>query len=256
MRPGLVSITFRQLTPAEIVNRAAEAGLACIEWGGDVHVPHGDVSKAREVATLTTAHGLAVSAYGSYLRLADPEAPADEAVIETAVALGAPTIRIWAGRKGSADASARERQAVADAALKLADAAAASGLTISYEFHRGTLTDTPESAARLLQEAPHPAIRSFWQPPVGMADAECLASMDAVMPALSNVHAFHWWPDSKTRLPLASGRDRWVQFLRKIRAAGHDPDVLLEFLPDNDPDILSRESAALKEILQAAGSDN
>lgn len=256
MRPGLVSITFRQLTPSEIVNRAAKAGLACIEWGGDIHVPHGDVSRAREVAALTTAHGLTVSAYGSYLRLADPEAPPDEAVIETALALGAPTIRIWAGKKGSADTSAQERLAVADAALRLADAAAAAGLTISYEFHGGTLTDTPESAVRLLQEAPHPAIRSFWQPPVGMADADCLASMDAVMSVLSNVHAFHWWPDSETRLPLASGRSRWIQFLRKIRAAGHDPDVLLEFLPDNDPDLLPRESSALKEILQAAESDH
>jgi 3-dehydroshikimate dehydratase len=251
MRPGLVSITFRKLTPGEIVERAADAGLACIEWGGDVHVPHGEVSLARDVAKLTVDRGMAVSAYGSYLRLAHPESPSDDAVVETALALGAPTIRVWAGKQGSAEADDTGRRVVADAAIRLADAAAAAGLTISYEFHGGTLTDSPESAARLLREAAHPAIRSFWQPPVGMDDAACLASIDSVLPVLTNVHAFHWWPDSKSRHPLAEGRDRWLQFLRKICAAGKAPDVLLEFLPGDDPALLPREASSLVEILQA-----
>ena len=34
--PGLVSITFRPLSPREIVDLVAEAGLKAIEWGGVV----------------------------------------------------------------------------------------------------------------------------------------------------------------------------------------------------------------------------
>lgn len=51
--PGLVSITFRKLSPGEIVELVATAGLVGIEWGGDVHVPHGDFARAAEVRKLT-----------------------------------------------------------------------------------------------------------------------------------------------------------------------------------------------------------
>ena len=77
---GLVSITFRQLTPEQIVDLVAETGLAAIEWGGDVHVPHGEVAPARDVRRRTEEAGLIVASYGSYLRVGhddpggDPEA--------------------------------------------------------------------------------------------------------------------------------------------------------------------------------------
>ena len=67
--PGLVSVTFRQLAPREIVQLAAAAGLRGIEWGGDIHVPHGDLQAARAVRDITAAAGLQVLAYGSYFRL-------------------------------------------------------------------------------------------------------------------------------------------------------------------------------------------
>ena len=48
-RTGLVSVTFRKLTPEKIIELVSEAGLNAIEWGGDVHVPHGDLKRAAEV---------------------------------------------------------------------------------------------------------------------------------------------------------------------------------------------------------------
>jgi len=62
--PGLVSVTFRQLTVEEIGELATECGLQAVEWGGDVHVPPGDFAAARRA--LDT--GLKVAAYGSYYR--------------------------------------------------------------------------------------------------------------------------------------------------------------------------------------------
>lgn len=44
---GLVSISFRNRTAEEIIEAVKNAGLNAIEWGGDVHVPHGNVSRAR-----------------------------------------------------------------------------------------------------------------------------------------------------------------------------------------------------------------
>src|SRR5690242_18609852 len=97
---GLVSVTFRQLPPQQIVELAAQGGLAAIEWGGDVHVPHGELQTARRVLERTRQAGLQVAAYGSYYRVGVSPAQglAFESVLETALALQAPTIRVWAGQ--------------------------------------------------------------------------------------------------------------------------------------------------------------
>ncbi len=110
IRPGLVSVTFRKLTPREIVTAAVQAKLQGIEWGGDVHVPHGKIDVAREVAAMTRDAGLAISSYGSYYRLGDEAKDLLPRVIETAIALGAPVVRVWAGRVGSKDATAAMRE--------------------------------------------------------------------------------------------------------------------------------------------------
>ena len=45
-RTGLVSVSFRDKTPPEIIKAAAGAGLSCIEWGSDVHAPFSDTVQA------------------------------------------------------------------------------------------------------------------------------------------------------------------------------------------------------------------
>ena len=107
---GLVSVTFRQLAPREIAQLAVAAGLRGIEWGGDIHVPHGDIPAARAVRQITAEAGLQVLAYGSYFRFQPDQA--FELVLETAVALGAPLIRIWAGNQPSATIGAAERATI------------------------------------------------------------------------------------------------------------------------------------------------
>ena len=153
IRSGLVSITFRKLSPHTIIDLVTRAGLTGIEWGGDVHVPHGEIDVAREVAQMTRDAGLLVAAYGSYYRVGVSEADglAFERVLETAMALGAPTVRVWAGNRGSADADESYRAAVVDDARRIAVLAHAAGITVSFEYHRNTLTDTNASAHRLLE---------------------------------------------------------------------------------------------------------
>ncbi|MBD3315040.1 MAG: sugar phosphate isomerase/epimerase, partial [Chitinivibrionales bacterium] len=85
--PGLVSITFRRLSPSRIVGCAHGAGLASVEWGGDIHAPPGDLARAREVGSMTREAGLAVAAYGSYYRVGENEGGGltFESVLETAL---------------------------------------------------------------------------------------------------------------------------------------------------------------------------
>lgn len=251
MRAGLVSVSFRKLSARDLVDLAAGSGLSCVEWGGDIHVPHGDIAIARDVAKMTADGGLAVSAYGSYYRVGESEAAglSFQAVLDTAVALGAPTIRVWTGKKASAESDPAYRQAVATDALRVATMAEEAGVIVGYEYHAHTLTDTLESARSLLAATDHPAIQCLWQPAVGLSMEAALATLDVVMPRLCHVHAYYWGETGADRFPLGDGRERWRQYLSRIRAAGHDPDVLLEFVPDDDPAVLPREAATLRELL-------
>ena len=38
MKPGILSITFRKISPQQIIDLCVENRLQTIEWGGDVHV--------------------------------------------------------------------------------------------------------------------------------------------------------------------------------------------------------------------------
>ena len=251
LRPGLCSVTLRAQPPAAVVRLAADAGLACVEWGGDVHVPPGEPGTAEAVRASTERAGLAVSGYGSYFRATAPDAAEIDRVVATAVRLGAPRIRIWAGTVGSATATPADRAAVAEAAGRLVDRAAEHAITVAFEFHGGTLTDDPASTLRLLRAVDRPTVGSYWQPPNGRPDAEALAGLATVLDQVMAVHVFSWWPDSQ-RLPLAARAPLWRAAFATLRQARRPLDALLEFVPDDDPTLLAGEAATLRDLLADA----
>lgn len=252
MKIGLVSVTFRPLSVEQVVAASAAARIECIEWGGDVHVPHGDFEAAKKASRVTHDAGLKVSSYGSYLRLGVEQDFTAREVIETAASLGAPMVRVWAGNRGSGEATEEDWKKVVEAAFEAAELAAREGIGVGYEFHGGTLTDTGESARRLLDLTRHPSIYSFWQPPVGASEDEAVASLHDVLPRLCNIHAFHWWPDSRHRHSLTEGADRWTRYLSIIRDTGKPRDVLLEFMPGDKVDFLPVEAAILRDLVDRA----
>jgi sugar phosphate isomerase/epimerase len=249
--PGLISVTFRKRSPAEIIALVRQANLRAIEWGGDVHVPHGDLRRSSEVRRQTQDSGLVVSAYGSYYRVgqSEQEGLSFECVLETAVALAAPTIRVWAGTVGSQQADATYRALIIEESRRIGDMAAAADISVSYEFHGGTLTDTNESGCRLLREVCHPNVYTFWQPPNSEQLTYCLAGLQALLPRLTHVHVFHWWPTASDRRTLAEGRDRWAQYLRTIRTTGRDHFASLEFVRDDSPDAFLEDAQTLRHWL-------
>jgi sugar phosphate isomerase/epimerase len=249
LTPGLVSITFRQLAPEEVIALCGRAGVRCIEWGGDVHVPPGEVARAREVGRLTRAAGLEVAAYGSYYRLGVNDAGSFEAVLASAAGLGAPTIRVWAGRKGARATEVDERCEVIADALRVADLAARSGITISLEYHADTLTDERESVRALLGELAHPNIEFLWQPTNGAPVDDCASRLIEVLPRLRNVHVFHWWPTAAERHPLVDGEAAWRTYIDIVRESGRDADFLLEFVRGDSPEQFLADAAMLNRWL-------
>ncbi|MPZ80220.1 MAG: TIM barrel protein [Actinophytocola sp.] len=237
--PGLVSVTFRHLGVAEIVPLVAGAGLRAIEWGGDVHVP--TPVAARDAAARCAAAGVEIAAYGSYYRCAG-DGFAD--VLATAVALGAARIRVWAGRHGSA--AEPDRAAVVADLARVAAMAAGEGVEICVEYHANTLTDTLESTVDLL--AAVPAVRPYWQPPIGDRPAGALAAVRALRPVTAHVFT---WDDAGRRLPLAAGETLWRPVLAALPATRY---ALLEFVRDDDPAAFAEDAATLLAWLRETGA--
>jgi hypothetical protein len=253
--PGLCSVTFRALAPEVLVREAAKAGVRGIEWGGDVHVPVGDLDRARIVGELCRDNGIDVPSYGSYLRPgAADEGDASSAVLETAAALGARNVRVWAGRTGSADVDDALRRLVAERLHDVASEAERMGLAVSVEYHRQTLTDTAHSAARLLADADHPNLYSYWQPVPELGLPAWLEEIDSLQRWLSHVHVFHWLAGNKRR-PLAEGADDWRALLNRCRPAPQfrgPAYAFLEFVLADELRQFEADMAILVGLLEAA----
>jgi 3-dehydroshikimate dehydratase len=228
--PGLVSVTFRQLTVREIIALVTRAGLRAVEWGGDVHVP--GPAAARETAARCADAGVEVAAYGSYYRAGAGEPFED--VLTTALALGAPRIRVWAGRLGSAEEP--DRRAVVDDLARVAALAAGEEVTICLEYHANTLTDTLESTVDLLDEVP--AVRPYWQPPIGVSPADALTAVRKLHPVTAHVFT---WADTGARLPLSHGEALWLPVLSTMDR-GY---ALLEFVRDDAPEAFREDAETL-----------
>lgn len=254
LQPGLCSVTFRRCSAAEIVELATRAGLRCIEWGGDVHVPHGDLRTAGEVARRTVDAGLEVCSYGSYLVADGAAAGSMGPVLDTAVALGAPAVRVWAPPDGTADSLA-----------EVADAAAELGLWVYLEFHGGTLTSSAPSAVSLLERVDAPNLLCAWQPPYWSPGGEPgalprtapgVAAIRMLGEQLAHLHVYAWSGDG-TRHPLSRQRRSWTEWIRTAgdldAPEGFRRSVLIEFVEHDDPANLRRDAAVLREILAVVG---
>lgn len=257
LKSGLASMTLRPQTAEYIIDLARECGLDGIEWGGDIHVPHGDEARAREVGRRTRDAGLAVASYGSYYRVGHSEIDGlpFANVLATAEALGAPLLRVWCGKQGSDKADAAYWQAIIDDTRRIVAMTEGAGMTLSFEFHAGTMNDNPAATRRLMEAVAHPDLRTHWQAEIwdgSIADlrAHNLAVLAAIRPWLSYVHTYQYVPDEEgkwAQVPLEDGRADWRVYHAAL--AGHEGYMLLEHVRHDDPGQVRRDAAVLLEIV-------
>jgi 3-dehydroshikimate dehydratase len=250
IRTGICSVTLRQLSVTEVVAAASAADLSCIEWGSDIHVPPSDVHAADLARDLTMENGLTVASYGSYFRAGWDDPSTFRPVVESAIRLGAPRIRVWAGRAGSREATAEQWRAVVDGARRAADSAAEAGIGLAFEFHGGTLTDDADSTVRLLEDVDRPTVRTYWQPPVGLEDGPALAGLRRVLRWVSAVHVFSWWPGQERQL-LGARAELWRSVFDLLSSTRRNIDALLEFVPGDDPGVVRTEACTLTGLVGA-----
>lgn len=269
IKPGICSVTLAKKSVSEVIEIVKEAGLEGIEWWGKDHVPHGDTTVAAKVKALTNEAGLKVSSYGSYYRagVSESEGLSFASVLDTAVALGAPTIRVWAGNCDYGKANETLIGNVVADTMRIAEMSAARGISVTFEFHGGTLTDNNEHAIKFASMTGHPAVFFSWQPPHGYDLGHCLSGLKGLLPRLNTIHVYHWtigsyekntvnetvrplkYPEDFHRHPLSDGADRWREYIKIINSTGRDHFALLEFVKDDLPTQVIEDAGTLKKML-------
>ena len=241
---GLVSVSFRQHSPKEILEAVKTAGLVCIEWGSDVHAPCNEIERLKQIAALQKEYGIYCSSYGTYFRLG--ETPIEELgdYIQAAKMLGTDILRLWCGTKCGKDMVDEERNALLEACKKAAELAESGGVTLCMECHRGTFTEDPDDAVWLMEAVNSPRFRMYWQPFQWQSADENIINAKKVAPYAEHIHVFNW--RGKEKFPLAEATTEWQSYLAQF---SKPRTLLLEFMPNGTLEELAREADALREII-------
>ncbi len=249
---GLVSVTFRDKTADEIIGICVKNALAAVEWGENAHVFAGDVEASQKLREKCAANGITIAGYGSYYRCETPSGDASDFMpsLESAAALGAPAIRIWAGTKGSDAADESYTALVAQNAAQAARMAQARGIKVAFEWHRNTLTDTNESAMALLKRAGHENLYCLWQPTPEIPYEQRMEGLKILGDRLCHMHVYSWDDDRKRRPFDAPGfYEKWLAYLAAADKS-QDRYALLEFVLGDSEEQLAADAAALKALIR------
>lgn len=241
---GLVSVSFRQHSPMEILKAVNAAELSCVEWGSDVHAPCGDLEKLNEIVRLQKEYGVECSSYGTYFRLG--EAPIEEldGYIKAAKILGTDILRVWCGRKSSKDMTNEERDTLLIACRQAAKIAEANQVTVCLECHKKTFTENPDDAVWLMQAVNSSHFRMYWQPFQWQSSEQNLENASKIAPYAKHIHVFNWRGEEK--LPLAEAAADWKSYLKQFSTPRA---LLLEFMPNGTLEELAYEADTLKTIV-------
>lgn len=252
MRLGLVSTTFRQLEAEDIIKFAKKMKIDAIEWSADKHVTAGDLRRAEQVRELCCDADVAIAAYGSLYHVGATDSPAASfaAVLQTAKALSAGNIRVWAGVKPSDKAGDEDLMRFLHEARLIADMAGEEGMTLSFEYHPNTLFDNYIIVNGLLDKMARSNVRLNWQPNQTTSMIYNIYELKMLLRHIQNVHVFYRSALNEC-LPLIEGKDSWQQYI-KILKTNDDRVLLLEHIPGGGQEALENDFTLLREL--AAGA--
>lgn len=239
---GVVSVSFRQHTPYEILSAMKEAGLSCIEWGSDVHAPCHNTVRLKELSELQKEYGISCSSYGTYFRLGETPTAELEQYISAAKILGTDTLRLWCGHKSGSDMTRDEKEFLLNQCRIAANIAKKHGGVLCMECHKKTYTQRLEDALDLMREVPD--LKMYWQPFQWKEISDNLDYAEKIAPFTRHIHVFQWKGD--VRFSLSEGINEWREYLSKFSLPR---TLLLEFMPDGKLSSLSKEVKALRTII-------
>lgn len=240
---GLVSVSFRDRSPADILAAMKKANLSCIEWGSDVHAPCEDTENLKALAAMQAEYGITCCSYGTYFRLGETPMEELQAYIAAAKILGTDILRLWCGRKRGGDMTEAERATFVALCREAASIAEKHNVTLCMECHKKTFTEDPEEAVWLMNAVGSPHFRMYWQPFQWQTPAQNVENAKTIAPYAEHIHVFNWV--NKEKFPLADAVADWQCYLSAFCTPR---TLLLEFMPGGSIEELEAEAAALRTI--------
>lgn len=155
MKLGFCSISALDRSLADAARLAAEAGADGMEiTERPPHLaPGASVEDAAEAGRVVRAAGLEVIAFGSYLgKESAPTREAAHRAVESAAAMGAPLLRVWAEPTDRVD----DRDRVVSVLAEACDVAAPHDIDVVVERHVGSYADTAQRVEALLRDVDRP----------------------------------------------------------------------------------------------------
>ena len=244
MKAGLVSISFRQLTPEQICQAMVKAGLQYVEWGSDVHAPRNDAAALEQIANLQKQYGITCCSYGTYFVLGKNPVEELPEYFAAAKALGTNILRLWCGSKNPENTTDEEREFLFSQCKQAAILAEKAGVVLCMECHNNTYTESQSGAIELMEYVASPAFRMYWQPNQFRTVDVNISYARNLAPYIHHLHVFQW--KGKEKFPLADGKEEWLTYLKQLNGNHY---MLLEFMPDNDVASLKTEADTLRDIM-------
>ncbi len=223
IKTGLVSISFRDLQAEKVIELVREAGLESIEWGGDIHVPVGDILKARKIKDLMKENNLITSAYGTYYRVGLDNNEKIEDILETGKVLKTNIIRVWGARKSYEGSTPKELDRFIEDLKDIAKKAKRYNMDISLEYHWDTMTHTLDGVKYILDNTKEfDNIKFHWQPATTKSQEELIREIEYLLinKKLSNIHVYQWKGEKPNRemFLLEEGKEVWKEYLKLVES--------------------------------------
>lgn len=244
MKIGMVSVTFIKQPIEEVFRIAKNAGIDGIEWSakGEHAINEENIDKIKQ---LSEQEGIGIFSFGSYCYMSDPEECMG--VVDKAVRMNAPVIRIWAGKKSPQDCSEEEFEQIVANTKIMADYAAKYNITLAFEYHRKTLTETAESAVRLIKAIKRDNVKLYWQNSGAYNLADNLKNQRAITPYLVGLfHLQNSYGGKGNQLLEEISEDIEHYYKPFMRT---DYKVMIEFVKDGLEENFYKDVEAVRNVL-------
>jgi len=244
MKIGMVSVTFIKQPIEEVFRIAKKAGIDGIEWSarGEHVINDENIDKIKQ---LSEQEKIEIFSLGSYCYMSDPSECIG--VVEMAVRMTAPVIRIWAGKKSPQDCSKEEFAHIVENTRIMADYASKYNITLGFEYHRNSLTETAESAVSLITAIGRNNVKLYWQNSGRFSMEENLKNQRVITPYLAGI--FHIQNDygGKGNQLLEEISEDMEYYFKPFMRTEHK--VLVEFVKGGLEENFYKDVEALRNVL-------
>ena len=225
MQIGFTTTSFRQIKSLEkIVKIASDAGVDCIEWGGDVHVK--DVETAKKAKALCDAAGIKINSYGSYYRVGSKDKAEWEKICKIASAMDAVSVRVWLGKADSEKTDEVTYWNLVEDAEYICKVAEKYGLLVCPECHDNKYNNNTDAFLKIRKDISCENFKTYFQSRYKKKRYD-LDRIERTLPYIETVH-ISWSEQQREQFPKHDVT--YIDtLLDKILQVGFDGKILIEY---------------------------